>query len=132
MSEIIDIASAMSQALELISTTNPPNITTESNTPNDTNPILPNNGHTATIQSEEFDWTGLFCALLLCALIIITVIGNTLVIMAVLTTRRLRTVTNCFVMSLAVADWLVGIFVMPPAVAVMLIGTYSFLSIFCT
>jgi len=40
-------------------------------------------------------------------------IGNTLVIAAVATTRRLRTVTNCFVMSLAVADWLVGMFVMP-------------------
>lgn len=46
-------------------------------------------------------------------------------ILAVLTTRRLRTVTNCFVMSLAVADWLVGIFVMPPAVAVMLVGRFS-------
>lgn len=124
MSEIIDIASAMSQALELFSTAIPPNITTESNTLNDTNLILPNNGHTTTIQGEEFDWTGSLCALLLCALIIITVIGNTLVILSVLTTRRLRTVTNCFVMSLAVADWLVGIFVMPPAVAVMLIGTY--------
>ncbi|KAJ4433003.1 hypothetical protein ANN_15260 [Periplaneta americana] len=44
-------------------------------------------------------------------------VGNTLIIVAVITTRRLRTVTNCFVMSLAVADWLVGIFVMPPAVA---------------
>lgn len=55
----------------------------------------------------------------------ITVIGNTLVILSVLTTRRLRTVTNCFVMSLAVADWLVGIFVMPPAVALMLVGKLS-------
>jgi hypothetical protein len=49
-------------------------------------------------------------------------VGNTLIIVAVMTTRRLRTVTNCFVMSLAVADWLVGIFVMPPAVAVHIMG----------
>jgi len=46
--------------------------------------------------------------------------GNTLVIAAVLTTRRLRTVTNCFVMSLAVADWLVGVFVMPPKIVLHL------------
>jgi hypothetical protein len=60
---------------------------------------------------------------LLCSLLIIIVIfGNTLVILSVLTTRRLRTVTNLFVTSLAVADWLVGIFVMPPAVAYYIIG----------
>ncbi|KAF9797493.1 hypothetical protein SFRURICE_008741, partial [Spodoptera frugiperda] len=48
---------------------------------------------------------------------LVTVIGNTLIISAVVTTKRLRTVTNCFVTSLAVADLLVGIFVMPPAIA---------------
>nr|CAD7395060.1 unnamed protein product [Timema cristinae] len=50
------------------------------------------------------------------------IIGNTMIIISVLTTRRLRTVTNCFVMSLAVADWLVGIFVMPPQVADLMMG----------
>lgn len=63
---------------------------------------------------------GLFIAFIL--LIVVTLIGNTLVIMAVLTTRRLRTVTNCFVMSLALADWLVGTFVMPPAVSLFIAG----------
>jgi hypothetical protein len=49
-------------------------------------------------------------------------VGNTLIIVAVITTRRLRTVTNCFVMSLAVADWLVGIFVMPLKVSLQIMG----------
>nr|CAD7591476.1 unnamed protein product [Timema genevievae] len=53
---------------------------------------------------------------------LLDVIGNTMIIVSVLTTRRLRTVTNCFVMSLAVADWLVGIFVMPPQVADLMMG----------
>lgn len=71
---------------------------------------------------ENWPWTKILLIVLFCLLIVVTVIGNTLVILSVITTRRLRTVTNCFVMSLAVADWLVGIFVMPPAVFVFSVG----------
>lgn len=71
-----------------------------------------------------FNWRGVLLMAFFCVFIVITIIGNTLVILAVLTTRRLRTVTNCFVMSLAVADLLVGIFVMPPAVAVHFLGKF--------
>ncbi|CAO1441439.1 unnamed protein product [Diamesa serratosioi] len=73
----------------------------------------------------------LILVVLFCLMIIITIIGNTLVILSVITTRRLRTVTNCFVMSLAVADWLVGIAVMPPAVAVHLMGSWHLGWILC-
>ncbi|KRT85133.1 G protein-coupled receptor, partial [Oryctes borbonicus] len=68
---------------------------------------------------------------LLSIVIIVTIVGNTLIILAVSTTRRLRTVTNCFIMSLAVADWLVGVFVMPPAVAYRLMGKWELGWIFC-
>jgi len=82
-----------------------------------------NINNTQQSQNEiEFEIATLIFAVVFCLLIIITIIGNTLVILSVITTRRLRTVTNCFVMSLAVADWLVGIFVMPPAVAYYLMG----------
>lgn len=73
----------------------------------------------------RINFADLIFVVLFCLLIIVVIIGNTLVILSVLTTRRLRTVTNLFVMSLAVADWLVGIFVMPPAVAVWLMGKYT-------
>lgn len=73
-------------------------------------------------EADNWPWTKVFLIALFCLLIIVTIIGNTLVILSVVTTRRLRTVTNLFVMSLAVADWLVGIFVMPPAVLVFAVG----------
>lgn len=76
------------------------------------------------LYSTLFNWQGVLLLIFFCTFIVITIIGNTLVILAVLTTRRLRTVTNCFVMSLAVADLLVGIFVMPPAVAVHFLGEF--------
>jgi hypothetical protein len=68
---------------------------------------------------------------LLSVVIVVVIIGNTLVILAVITTKRLRTVTNCFVMSLAIADWLVGVFVMPPAVANTLMGAWELGWILC-
>ncbi|TMW46740.1 hypothetical protein DOY81_008180 [Sarcophaga bullata] len=76
-------------------------------------------------------WQGICLIAVFCTFIVITIIGNTLVILAVITTRRLKTVTNCFVMSLAVADLLVGIFVMPPAVAVHLIGSWQLGWVLC-
>ncbi len=42
--------------------------------------------------------------------------GNFLIIAAVVSTPKLRTVTNYFILSLAVADFLVGICVLPPAI----------------
>ncbi|XP_023718903.1 probable G-protein coupled receptor No18 isoform X2 [Cryptotermes secundus] len=80
---------------------------------------------------KELTWQNLCLAILLCILITVTVVGNTLIIVAVMTTRRLRTVTNCFVMSLAVADWLVGISVMPPAVALQIMGSWELGWVLC-
>ncbi|XP_076861917.1 histamine receptor H2a [Brachyhypopomus gauderio] len=45
--------------------------------------------------------------------IVLTVFGNVLVCLAVCATRRLRSVTNCFIVSLAVTDLLLGILVLP-------------------
>ncbi|XP_037942874.1 tyramine/octopamine receptor-like [Teleopsis dalmanni] len=76
-------------------------------------------------------WPKVFCVSLFLLLILLTVVGNTLVILAVLTTRRLRTVTNCFVMNLAITDWLVGTCVMPPAVILYVVGTWRYGWILC-
>ena len=49
-----------------------------------------------------------------------TIAGNVLVIMAVALERKLQTVTNYFLMSLAAADLLVGVLVMPIALLTVL------------
>ncbi|KOX76145.1 putative G-protein coupled receptor No9 [Melipona quadrifasciata] len=86
-------------------------------------------------QSEYYlpNWTDLVLAGLFTMLIIVTIVGNTLVIAAVITTRRLRSVTNCFVSSLAAADLLVGLAVMPPAVLLQVYksGTWELGEVLC-
>lgn len=51
--------------------------------------------------------------LVLVLFIILTIGGNVLVCLAVGVSRRLRRVTNCFVVSLAVTDLLLGVLVLP-------------------
>lgn len=56
----------------------------------------------------------LVASLLVLAFIdVMVVLGNLLVIAAVLVSSKLRSVTNLFIMSLAVADLMVGIAVLP-------------------
>ncbi|EEB16738.1 class A rhodopsin-like G-protein coupled receptor GPRnna3, putative [Pediculus humanus corporis] len=103
------------------------NVTVDEESFNATTDFLPNQFS----RFYQLTWEDLALATVLCIFIIITVVGNTLVILAVIVTKRLRTVTNCYVMSLAVADWLVGVFVMPPKVALHLMGSWELGEIFC-
>lgn len=58
----------------------------------------------------------LVLCLLLSLLVIISIIGNSLVCLAVTTDPKLRKLSNLFLVSLAIADLLVAIFVMPFAI----------------
>ncbi|XP_071483160.1 histamine H1 receptor-like [Diadema antillarum] len=55
---------------------------------------------------------------------LVTTIGNALVILAVRTERRLQTVSNYFILSLAVADLLIGLFVMPLSIIYFVEGKW--------
>ncbi|CAM4621571.1 unnamed protein product [Leuciscus chuanchicus] len=61
-------------------------------------------------------------ALLISLVIITTVTGNILVIMAVSLERKLQNATNYFLRSLAITDMLLGILVMPVAMLTILYG----------
>ncbi|CAG5865358.1 unnamed protein product [Menidia menidia] len=61
-----------------------------------------------------------WAALLILAVIAVTVMGNILVILAVSLEKKLQNATNYFLMSLAVADMLLGILVMPVSMVTIL------------
>ena len=62
---------------------------------------------------------------------IVTVFGNILVLYAIQTEKNLRTVANLFILSLAVADLSVGLFVMPLSAATIIAGRWPFSSVIC-
>ncbi|XP_072724896.1 5-hydroxytryptamine receptor 2B isoform X2 [Ciconia boyciana] len=69
-------------------------------------------------QGNKVRWA----ALLILLVIIPTIGGNILVILAVSLEKKLQYATNYFLTSLAVADLLVGLFVMPIALLIVLFG----------
>ncbi|XP_022525844.2 5-hydroxytryptamine receptor 2B, partial [Astyanax mexicanus] len=85
--------------------------------PNWTTPSQNSSGLLADI--EELHWA----SLLIIIVIIPTIGGNILVILAVSLERKLQNATNYFLMSLAVADLLVGLLVMPIALVTVLFNS---------
>ena len=74
---------------------------------------------------------GVISGVLLSLIILFTLIGNGLVVTAVVNFQRLRSVTNYFVVSLAVADLTVAILVMPYALVYELYSEWKFGWQFC-
>ncbi|KAK9536452.1 hypothetical protein VZT92_006228 [Zoarces viviparus] len=64
-------------------------------------------------------------------LVLAIVFGNVLVITAIVRFQRLQTVTNFFIASLAVADLIMGLFVVPFGSSYILLGTWQFGNFMC-
>jgi len=77
------------------------------------------NNSTAKTVAASVEWGAVALGLIVMA----TVFGNSLLCMAVVTEKRLQNMTNYFLASLAVADLLVAVVVMPLAVVVQIYGT---------
>lgn len=77
-------------------------------------------------ESAVPEWEALLTIFTLTLIIIMTVIGNILVILSVFTYKPLRIVQNFFIVSLAVADLTVAILVMPLNVAYSILGKWFF------
>lgn len=65
------------------------------------------------------------------AAMMLVVVGNMLVIVAIVTEKSLKNITNWFIASLAVADLLLGLLIMPFSLANLLMGYWVFGDLWC-
>ncbi|MGH0173960.1 UNVERIFIED_CONTAM: hypothetical protein FKN15_066757 [Acipenser sinensis] len=65
------------------------------------------------------------------AVIVLTICGNVVVCLAVGMNRKLRSLTNCFILSLATTDLLLGLLVLPFSAVIELHRSWPFGSTFC-
>ncbi|RZC42666.1 7tm 1 domain containing protein [Asbolus verrucosus] len=87
---------------------------------------LPGNFSTIFGQTDVAEWEAILTIVTLTFIILVTIIGNVLVILSVFTYKPLRIVQNFFIVSLAVADLTVAILVMPLNVMLSILGRWVF------
>lgn len=74
---------------------------------------------------------GPWILVVLALIILIIVVGNLLVIIAVTRTSQLQTTTNIFIMSLACADLIMGVLVVPLGATIVVTGNWPLSDTFC-
>lgn len=72
------------------------------------------------------EWEAIITILILSIIIMLTIVGNILVILSVFTYKPLRIVQNFFIVSLAIADLTVAVLVLPFNVAYSILGRWEF------
>lgn len=90
----------------------------------------------ATMRAAASSWTELFSSghfqiPLYATILLLAIVGNALVILTLVQNRRMRTITNVFLLNLAVSDILLGVFCMPFTLVGTLLRDFVFGEIMC-
>ena len=112
-SELNEVASASS-------------ITFENNSTN-------NNFSSSNLNHNQQSWVTIASRIipLYSVLFLLAVIGNSLVILTLVQNKRMRTITNLFLLNLAVSDLFLGVFCMPFTLVGMLLRDFIFGELMC-
>ncbi|KAA0715034.1 Thyrotropin-releasing hormone receptor [Triplophysa tibetana] len=96
------------------------NVSSRMDTPTNISLVGPGD---AVSESLEYKTVSVFLVLLVCG---VGIVGNIMVVLVVLTTRHMRTPTNCYLVSLAVADLMVLVAAGLPNISESLMATWVF------
>uniref|UniRef100_A0A3Q0QR46 Alpha-1D adrenergic receptor n=1 Tax=Amphilophus citrinellus TaxID=61819 RepID=A0A3Q0QR46_AMPCI len=92
--------------------------------------MLPNDSIT-TCRNFTMDSQVVGVGIFLSVFILVAIVGNILVILSVVCNKQLQTVTNFFIVNLAMADLLLGIIVLPFSASLEVLGCWVFGRVFC-
>lgn len=79
----------------------------------------------------RFDASGEIRIPLYVIIFLLSVVGNTLVIFTLLQNRRMRTITNVFLLNLSISDVLLAVFCMPFTLIPLLLRNFVFGEFMC-
>ncbi|XP_059892682.1 beta-1 adrenergic receptor [Gadus macrocephalus] len=106
-------------------------LTQLANFPNDTEPVTAAaDGAGAAAAGASERWAA-GMSLLMGSIVLTIVFGNIMVILAIARNQRLQTLTNVFIVSLASADLIMGLLVVPFGAALEVRGAWFYGSFFC-
>lgn len=90
-------------------------------------------GAAAAVTTSWIDWlsSGRLEIPLYAIILLLAVVGNGLVILTLVQNRRMRTITNVFLLNLAVSDILLGVFCMPFTLVGTLLRDFVFGEFMC-